>query len=87
MTHNGETLHTEAGSREGEDSIARVRSPEQKHAPGTIVIRIPLPNARNAQLAQRAMGFQLGPAPPTCHLPSPEAVAVSAAERLGDEAA
>ncbi len=52
VTHGGRTLHTEAGSREGEDSIGRVRTAQ--HAPGTIVIRVPLANARNARLAQEA---------------------------------
>ncbi|MFI1356945.1 ricin-type beta-trefoil lectin domain protein [Streptomyces sp. NPDC020898] len=50
VTHNGRTIHTEAGSRVGEDSIVGLRN--APHAPGTDVIRVPLPNARRAQQAQ-----------------------------------
>ncbi|GHE58227.1 hypothetical protein GCM10017771_81070 [Streptomyces capitiformicae] len=50
LTYNGRTIHTEAGSRVGEDSI--VASREAAHSPGADVIRVPLPNARRAQQAQ-----------------------------------
>jgi hypothetical protein len=50
VTYNDGTVHTEAGSRVGEDSIVALR--ESSHSPGTDVIRVPLPNARRAQQAQ-----------------------------------
>ncbi|MFD7933401.1 polymorphic toxin-type HINT domain-containing protein [Streptomyces sp. NPDC059755] len=50
VTHNGRTIHTEAGSQVGEDSIVGLRS--TSHSPGTDVIRVPLSNARRAQQAQ-----------------------------------
>ncbi|MER6994593.1 polymorphic toxin-type HINT domain-containing protein [Streptomyces sp. NPDC000410] len=60
VTHGDTTMHTEAGSRPGLDSVPGVRS--KPHSPGTIVIRIPLPNARNAQRAQYSMeDVNLGP--------------------------
>ncbi|WP_240512600.1 polymorphic toxin-type HINT domain-containing protein [Streptomyces griseoruber] len=50
VTHNGRTVHTEAGSQVGHDSIVGLR--ETAHSPGTDVIRVPLPNARRARQAQ-----------------------------------
>ncbi|MGW7171182.1 hypothetical protein ACWGH3_39215 [Streptomyces sp. NPDC054884] len=50
VTHNGTTIHTEAGSQVGQDSIVGLR--DAAHAPGTDVVRVPLPNARRAQQAQ-----------------------------------
>jgi hypothetical protein len=60
VTHGGETLHTEAGSEVGQDSVGGFRTTD--HNPGTTVIRIPLSNARNAQNAQRAYDdYNFGP--------------------------
>ncbi|PSM40217.1 hypothetical protein C6Y14_26205 [Streptomyces dioscori] len=50
VTHNSRTIHTEAGSQVGEDSIVGLRG--ASHSRGTDVIRVPLPNARRAQKAQ-----------------------------------
>ncbi|OLT34389.1 hypothetical protein BJF79_07425 [Actinomadura sp. CNU-125] len=59
VTHGGRTIHTEAGSRTGEASIATIRT--KPHSPGTTVVKIKLPNARNAQLAQKGMeDYNLG---------------------------
>ncbi|MFJ4786312.1 polymorphic toxin-type HINT domain-containing protein [Streptomyces sp. NPDC088794] len=60
VTHGDTTMHTEAGSQPGSDSVPGVRA--RPHSSGTIVVRVPLPNARNAQRAQYAMeDVNLGP--------------------------
>lgn len=60
VTHGDTTMHTEAGSQMGSNSVPGVRT--RPHSPGTIVVRVPLPNARNAQQAQYAMeDVNLGP--------------------------
>ncbi|MEV7281484.1 RHS repeat-associated core domain-containing protein [Streptomyces sp. NPDC093111] len=60
VTHNGKTIHTEAGAQVGEDSIVGLRT--KAHSPGTDVIRIPLPNAKKAQAGQNYfVGENLGP--------------------------
>ncbi|MCD7444194.1 Rhs family-like protein [Streptomyces lincolnensis] len=60
VTHGDTTMHTEAGSQPGSNSVPGVRT--RPHSPGTIVVRVPLPNARNAQRAQYAMeDVNLGP--------------------------
>lgn len=60
VTHGDMTIHTQAGSRTGDDSIPSVRI--TPHSPGTTVVRIPLGDAKNAQNAQIAMeDFNLGP--------------------------
>ncbi|MGQ4437017.1 polymorphic toxin-type HINT domain-containing protein [Streptomyces sp. SAS_260] len=47
VTHGDTTMHTEAGSQPGSNSVPGVRT--RPHSPGTIVVRVPLPNATNAQ--------------------------------------
>ncbi|WP_051854447.1 polymorphic toxin-type HINT domain-containing protein [Streptomyces sp. NRRL B-1347] len=60
VTHGDTTMHTEAGSQKGSNSVPGVRT--RSHSPGTIVVRVPLPDARNAQRAQYAMeDVNLGP--------------------------
>lgn len=60
VTHGDTTIHTEAGSRPGSDSVPGMRS--KAYSPGTIVVRVPLSDAKNAQLAQYAMeDVNLGP--------------------------